>query len=392
MIGSSSSKQPPELSNPELSVPELSIPELSIIVPSFNERENVRPLLDRLHAVLADVAYEVIFVDDDSPDGTAALIREIASQAGAAARQVRVLHRIGRRGLASACLEGMLSTSAPVLAVMDADLQHDESILPEMLARIRTGKYELVIGSRHIGGGSMGEFAPRRVALSRLGLAISKLISKHDLSDPMSGYFMLTRAFFEEVMRSTTGVGFKIMLDLVASSKRPVRFSEVPYQFRKRVFGQSKLDLNVGIEYLYLVADKLIGRWLPIGFVLYCLVGAGGLALHMAVLWLLYTRLRYSFEAALLAAITVALVANFSINNILTYRERRLRGWAFVRGLAVYALACSVGNLSNYALARLLLERGVWWPVAGISGLAVGSVWNFAASSIFTWRTGARPR
>src|SRR5712691_75531 len=206
--------------------------ELAIVVPTYNERENVRPLLARLDHVLRGVCYEVIFVDDDSPDGTAGLIRELTREAADAAsceaapaarraqRQVRVLHRIGRRGLASACLEGMLSTSAPVLAVMDADLQHDEAILPEMLARIRTGQYDLVIGSRHIEAGGMGEAHPRRVALSRLGLAVSKLISKHDLSDPMSGYFMLTRAFFEGVMRSTTGVGFKIILDLVASSRR----------------------------------------------------------------------------------------------------------------------------------------------------------------------------
>jgi dolichol-phosphate mannosyltransferase len=362
------------------------VTELAIIVPTFNEKDNVRPLLQRLQTALAGVSYEVIFVDDDSPDGTAGLVREIsATQAG-----VRLLHRIGRRGLASACLEGMLSTSTPVLAVMDADLQHDESILPEMLARIRTGKYDLAIGSRHVAGGGMGEFARRRVALSNLGLAISKLIGKHALSDPMSGYFMLTRAFFDEVMRSATGVGFKIMLDLVASAKRPVRFTEVPYQFRQREAGASKLDLNIGVEYLYLVADKLIGRWLPIRFVLYCLVGALGLAVHMSILWLLFTRLGYRFENALLVAIAVALVANYSVNNILTYRERRLRGWAFLTGLVIYALACSVGNLSNYALAKLLVDRGVWWPLASVSGLAVGSVWNFAASSIFTWGTASR--
>jgi len=359
------------------------VTELAIIVPTFNERDNVRPLLDRLQRALGGVAYEVIFVDDDSPDGTAGVVREIALRES----RIRVLHRIGRRGLASACLEGMLSTSAPVLAVMDADLQHDESILPEMLARIRTGKYDLAIGSRHIAGGGMGDAAPRRVALSNLGLAVSKLISKHSLSDPMSGYFMLTRSFFEEVLRTTTGVGFKIMLDMVASSKRPVRFTEVPYQFRQRELGQSKLDLNVGIEYLYLVADKLIGRWLPITFVLYCMVGGVGVAVHLSILWLLFSRLGYRFENALVVAIAVALLGNYSVNNILTYREHRLRGRAFVTGLMVYALACSVGNLSNYALAKLLMDRGVWWPLAGVSGLAVGSVWNFAASSIFTWRT-----
>jgi len=163
----------------------------------------------------------------------------------------------------------------------------------------------------------------------------------------------------------------------------------VPYHFRTRELGESKLDFNVGVEYLFLVADKLIGRWLPIRFVLYCLAGGGGLAIYLGVLWLLYRRVGYSFETALLVAISIALVSNYAVNNILTYRERRRRGWAFLWGLLIYAIVCSVGNLSNYALAKLLVEREVWWPLAGISGLAVGSVWNFATSSIFAWRKSA---
>lgn len=360
--------------------------ELAIVVPAFNERENVLPLLQRLEAVLSGVSYETIFVDDDSPDNTSGVVREI----GRTDRRVRIIQRVGRRGLASACLEGMLSTTAPYIAVMDADLQHDEAALPAMLTYIRTGEYDLIIGSRNIGDGSMGDFASERVALSNLGLNISKLISKHNLSDPMSGFFMLTRSFFAEAMRGTTGVGFKILLDLVASSPHPVRFAEVPYRFRNRQAGKSKLDLNVGVEYLYLIVDKLIGRWVPTRFVLYCLVGVLGLTVHLGVLWLLFRRLGYSFETALTVAITVALLANYFINNIFTYRERRLRGFKVILGLFIYAIACSIGNLSNYALSKLLLERGVWWPLAGISGLAIGSVWNFAVSSVFTWRPSSR--
>jgi len=360
--------------------------ELAIVVPTFKEKDNIGPMLRRLQGVLSNFRYEVIFVDDDSPDGTADAVREI----GRREHWVRVIHRVGRRGLASACMEGILSTSAPYIAVMDADLQHDESILPEMLSRIRTGQLDLVIGSRNIEGGGMDKFDRRRVALSNLGLRVSKLVSHHDLSDPMSGYFMLTREFFHEVVRNTTGVGFKILLDLVASSDRTVRFTEVPFHFRNREVGESKLDLNVGIEYLYLVADKLVGRWLPIRFVLYCIVGACGLGLHTAVVWLLYRRAGFSFQHALLIAITVALIANYLINNILTYRDRRLRGWGLAWGFVGYAIVCSVGNLSNYALAVFLVEHGVSWPLATLSGLAVGSVWNFAVSSTFTWRSTRR--
>jgi dolichol-phosphate mannosyltransferase len=364
--------------------------EVSIVVPTFNERDNVLPLLERLRTVLHGTVFEVIFVDDDSPDGTAEVVRQIARTEP----RVRVIQRIGRRGLASAGLEGMLSASAPYLAIMDADLQHDESALPLMLEKIRSGMYDLVVGSRNIQGGGMGGFAPERVALSQLGRRVSKLVSRHELSDPMSGFFMLTREFFDEVMRRTTGVGFKILLDLVASSPRPVRVAEVPYVFRARKHGESKLDINVVVEYLYLVSDKLVGEWLPIRFVVFCLVGVAGVAVHLGALWLLYRRLGFSYSTALIAAIVVAMVGNFALNNMLTYRDRRRRGIGFLTGLLLFCAACSVGSLSHFAVAKFLVAGGIWWPIASLCGLAIASVWNFGATSIVTWgspQRAARP-
>ena len=376
ILGDGQSKQPVEW----------RAPELAIIVPTLNERPNLVPLLERLRDTLTGVAYEVVFVDDDSSDGTPEAVREISRTTP----NVRVVQRIGRRGLASACLEGMLATSAPYLAVMDGDLQHDESVLPRMWETIRSGQYDLVIGSRHVAGGSMGEFSSGRVALSNLGLKVSRLVSKHDLSDPMSGFFVLTREFLDRVVRRTTGVGFKILLDLVASSPTPVRFAEVPFTFRTRQQGKSKLDINVGLEYLYLVADKLIGRWVPVRFILFCLVGTLGVGLHLGVLYLLYRVLGASFGAALATAIGIAMVVNFAVNNATTYRDRRRHGWGFVTGLFYFILACSVGGFCNYAIAQSLLARGVWWPLAGFCGLAVGSVWNYAVSSVLSWRVRSR--
>lgn len=357
-------------------------PELSIIVPTLNERPNIVPLLERLRETLTDVKYEVMFVDDDSTDGTPETVREISRTVP----NVRLIQRIGRRGLASACIEGMMATSAPYLAVMDGDLQHDESVLPRMWEKIRSGEYDLIIGSRHVEGGSMGDFSSGRVALSNLGLRVSRLVSKHDLSDPMSGFFVITREFLNRVVRRTTGVGFKILLDLVASSPVPVRFAEVPFTFRSRQQGKSKLDINVGLEYLFLVADKLIGRWLPIRFILFCLVGAIGVGLQLGVLYLLYRIFNTSFGVALLTAIGIAMVVNFSINNATTYRDKRRHGWGFLAGLLLFILACSVGALCNYTIAQSLLVHGVWWPLAGFCGLVVGSVWNFAVSSTLSWR------
>ena len=361
-------------------------PELSIVVPTLNERPNIVPLLERLRNTLTGVKYEVIFVDDDSSDGTPETVRNISRTVP----NVRLIERIGRRGLASACIEGMQAASAPFLAVMDGDLQHDQSILPRMWEIIRSGNYDLVIGSRHVPGGSMGEFSKGRVALSNLGLKVSRLVSKHDLSDPMSGFFVLTREFLDRVVRRTTGVGFKILLDLVASSPGPVRIAEVPFTFRTRQHGKSKLDINVGLEYLFLVGDKLIGKWVPIRFILFCLVGTIGVGLHLGVLYLLYRVFNTSFGVALLTAIGIAMVVNFTINNATTYRDTRRHGWGFLTGLLLFILACSVGSLGNYAIAQSLLNHGVWWLLAAFCGLVVGSVWNFAVSSALSWRVRSR--
>ncbi|MFC7551990.1 glycosyltransferase [Pseudoroseomonas wenyumeiae] len=128
-------------------------PLLTIVVPCFNEAENVIPMAERLEAALQGIAWEVIFVDDDSPDGTAAIARRLAEQD----ERVRCIRRIGRRGLASACIEGMMASSAPYVAVIDGDLQHDETILPRMLEALRSGRAEVAIGSRHVPGGEAAE-------------------------------------------------------------------------------------------------------------------------------------------------------------------------------------------------------------------------------------------
>ncbi len=226
--------------------------DLAIVLPTFNESGNVGPMVDRLATALAGIHYEVIFVDDDSPDGTADVVRRLARDHD----NLRVLHRIGRRGLASACIEGILAASAPFVAVMDADLQHDESILPEMLRRMREENLDLVVGSRNIAGGSMGEFSSWRVKLSQLGKRLSLMGAEHELSDPMSGFFMVRVATFERFAHRLSGIGFKILLDIVLSAGPDLRIGEVPYRFRLREHGESKLDVMVGLEYFELLVDK----------------------------------------------------------------------------------------------------------------------------------------
>ena len=254
--------------------------DLAIVLPTFNESGNVGPMVDRLEKALAGIHYEVIFVDDDSPDGTADVVRRLARDHD----NLRVLHRIGRRGLASACIEGILAASAPFVAVMDADLQHDESILPEMLRRMREENLDLVVGSRNIAGGSMGEFSRWRVKLSQLGKRLSLMGAEHELSDPMSGFFMVRVATFERFAHRLSGIGFKILLDIVLSAGPDLRIGEVPYRFRLREHGESKLDVMVGLEYFELLVDKHLGNLVNVRFVLFAMVGAVGVGVHLLIL------------------------------------------------------------------------------------------------------------
>ncbi|HEV3197484.1 MAG TPA: glycosyltransferase family 2 protein [Bryobacteraceae bacterium] len=356
--------------------------DLAVVVPTYKERDNVALLFQRLDRVLAGKRWELLFVDDNSPDGTADAVRALAKHDS----RVRLIRRIGRRGLASASIEGMMATTASFVAVMDADLQHDETILPEMLDRIEREGLDLVIASRHGQGASMGQFAAQRVRLSNLGARIGNAVTGCELSDPMSGFFVVSQRFLDQVAPRLSGVGFKILLDIVASAKGKVRFAEVPYTFRQRQHGESKLDVAVGAEYIYLLIDKLIGDLFPPQFAVYTVVGSLGVAIHLLFLRAFYRGLGLPFSESQSLATAIVIAINFLLNNRFTFRERRLRGVRLLRGLLIYALGCAIGLLTNVGVARFLQNAGAPWYLAGIFGLAVSAVWNYWVSSVFTWR------
>ena len=355
---------------------------LCVVVPTLNEAQNVEALVARLEKALAGIGWEVIFVDDDSSDGTADLVRRISLQKP----YVRVIQRLGRRGLSSACIEGMMAGSAPYLAVMDGDLQHDERVLPRMLEKLRDEKLDLVVGSRNIEGGSMGVLAGRRRLLSDLGRFLSRLVCRCEIQDPMSGFFVLDRRFLDISARRMSITGFKILVDLISSSPRPARIGEVPYRFGKRERGESKLESTVLADYLFLIVDKLVGDFIPLRFVLFVCAGLGGLLLHVGILGALYLGRGVEFVVAQAIATLAAMTLNFLLNNWLTFRDRRIRGWKALAALFYFYAACSIGALTNLALAQFLFSRDIPWYLAGVLGLAVGSVWNFSITSVFIWR------
>jgi dolichol-phosphate mannosyltransferase len=355
--------------------------ELAIVVPTFNERDNVAELISRLERVLSGIRWEVVFVDDDSPDSTSDLVRDLAQ----AKSHVRCVHRIGRRGLSRAVIEGILATSAPYIAVMDADLQHDETVLPTMLDKLRSGDLDIVVGSRYCAGGSLGQLDTSRAAMSRLATTLSRLIVTSELTDPMSGFFMIRRDAFFKAVRRLSGEGYKILLDLFASSRTAMRFVEVPYTFRSRIAGESKLDSAVLWEYLLLIIDKSIGHIVPARFVMFSLVGFSGVFVHFLALWLAHRVMAIDFAVSQSVATFVAMTSNYTLNNFLTYRDRRRRGARFFTGLLTFYCVCSIGVIANVGVANFVFSREYTWWFAGGAGALVGTVWNYAASAIFTW-------
>jgi dolichol-phosphate mannosyltransferase len=357
-------------------------PDLTVIVPTFNERENVLPLVERFSSVLADVNWEAIFVDDDSPDGTAEAVRRLARSDP----RIRCVQRVGRRGLSSACIEGALASASPFIAVIDADLQHDETLLPRMLAVLRAEPVDLVIGSRYVAGGGVGNWEIGRRRASAFATRLSRMVTRIEVADPMSGFFMMRREVFEDALRRLSAQGFKILLDVMASTTAPPRVKELPYEFRPRQHGESKLDALVIWEFAMLLADKLIGHIVPVRFALFAFIGALGVVVHMSVLWSCLRLIGLSFTVSQTSAAITAMTANFFLNNFFTYADRRLKGWRVLRGLVSFYLICSLGAVANIGIASYLFaQREVWW-VAGVAGIIVGSVWNYAVSAIFTWK------
>ncbi len=355
--------------------------ELAIIVPTKNEAGNVRQLLGLLDAALGGIRWEVIFVDDDSADGTASIVREMSAERD----NVLCLRRIGRQGLSSAVIEGMMATGADFIAVMDADLQHDEKLLPSMFRTLQDKDIDVVVASRFMDGSECNNFSRFRERLSNAGIFLSRLVTRSRLTDPLSGFFILRRSVAEEVAPRLNGQGFKILLDIFASASRPLRHRELPFTFRQRQSGESKLGALVSLEFVLLLADKLCGRLVPFRFLTFLLVGFSGLVVHLALLGLFYKILQQPFYTAQAASTFIAMTSNFFLNNRLTYHDRRLRGRKLLMGLLVFYIVCGFGAWGNFQLAQFLYDRKIMWWLAGLIGAAVSSVWNYGVNNSFTW-------
>lgn len=362
-------------------------PALTVVVPCYNERDNIRPMVNMLEAALHDIPWEVVFVDDDSPDGTADEVRALAADKP----NVRVLHRIGRRGLAGACIEGILSSTAPLAAVIDGDLQHDETKLRDMFEAFKDPDMDLAVGSRNVEGGSSGTgLSSVRQWGSDVATSMAKNALKITASDPMSGFFMVRRESFNAVVLGLQTQGFKILVDLLSASKGKWKITEVPYTFRERQHGESKMDSAVTLEFLGLLVSRFTGGFMSIRFVLFGMVGVSGILVQLLfvriMLGVLPSTMDLQFAIAQTVGVVVAMTTNFIANNALTYRDRALSGHAMLKGLFSFYAVCSIGAVANVGVADAIHRVLPYWVFASICGAVVGALWNFVASSLFTWK------
>ncbi|MDR3509103.1 MAG: glycosyltransferase family 2 protein [Caulobacteraceae bacterium] len=356
--------------------------ELTVVVPTFNEQANVEKLVAKLHATLDGIAWQAIFVDDDSPDGTAAAVKAIA------ARDPRVvcIRRVRRRGLAGAVVEGILASAAPFVAVIDGDLQHDETLLPAMFKTLKAGDAQLVIASRYVGGRHEveGLDGPLRRAGSDLANRLGRMVLRQEVSDPVSGFFMIRRELIDRVAPKLANEGFKILFDVIASQPEPLKIVELPYTFREREAGGSKLDKRIVIDYLGLLLSKLSRGVIPSRALMFGLVGASGLVIHLTTLQLLLP-VPISFSLKQFIAAMTAMTTNYVFNNVVTYRDRRKRGLGFIIGYLKFCALCSVSTFTSVAVATMVLSWGAYPLVAGASGAVLGALWNYVTTSLAVW-------
>lgn len=360
--------------------PSAIAPKLSVVVPTFNERGNMEPLVESVREALQDIPWEIIVVDDDSPDGTYDEVTRIAQHEP----RVRCLRRVGRKGLSSAVIEGMLVANAGIIAVMDADFQHDESKLPEMYALMTKENADVVVGTRYSEGGGIGDWGKSRAKMSALANDFSRALVNHKTTDPVSGFFMLKRSVLAEALYDLSQQGYKILIDILTSARRPLKVLEVPYVFRNRREGESKISVMVVAEFGFLLIDKLTRGLIPPRFVLFSIVGSLGLIVHLAILRSLL-EFDVAFVVGQTAATYIAMTFNFLINNEFTYGDRKLRGPSMLKGLMLFVAVCSVGAIANISVAELAMRGTQSWSFAGISGALMGAVFNFGAASAIVW-------
>ena len=376
-------------------------PLVSIVTPTYNEAENLPILIQRLHAALGVLPHEIIIADDNSPDGTWQVGETLATEDPT----LRVMRRFHDPGLSASVLDGLSTARGEVLVVIDADLQHDTGVLPEMLSHVLSKRVDVCVGSRSTAGGGYGDWSSSRRFVSWVATMIAKLLLRVSVSDPMSGYFVVSREAYEQTAPSINPRGFKILLEFIGRNHQ-LRVDEVGYEFSNRIHGETKLNRSVIRSYLLGVAELRVGRQINPTFLLYAMVGLVGLAVNSVLFTLAeavgFPQITTGLNAAIdpiatsfLFSVQVTILLLFAMNNEFTFWEQRYRGWALIPAFALYEVMSLVGTCVHVAVFTSLQNIGFLLNLLGTSasrvvqnliGASIALILNWFLNTTYLWR------
>ncbi len=360
---------------------------VSIVLPTYNERENVAPLIKSLFTLGSSYDLEIIIVDDNSTDGTINLIKEMSLKDN----RIRLIRRVGRHGLASAIKEGLLDATGDFAAVMDSDGQHEPTAIFESIEKLEKEGLDLVAGSRFVGGAEIHGLSSRRQEGSSFANSFARMsLNKRyrHLTDFMSGCFVMDLNKCLPLICKVDVHGFKFLYELLAISEGKISIKEVPLQFQPRIYGNSKLDIAVLWDFLISLMHAFSLRLIPRRAISFGIVGASGVFVQLCTTKVLMSFFLLQFENAIPISVITAATSNYLINNALTFRAQRLKNWFLIKGLIKFLLVASLPVIANVGLAtsfyQFISNNAIW---AQLSGIIVVFVWNYAASSRFVWNT-----
>ena len=360
-------------------------PSLSIVIPTYNEKDNISKILEKLKDALKGINHEIIFVDDNSPDETSREIKFFMRKSS----NIRLVHRIGRRGLSGAVIEGFFAANSDLVAVMDCDLQHDETKLSDMMDLFsKSTSLDIVIATRFTDEGEISDIAFSKIR--KLGSKITTFLVKKLLniksSDPLSGFFMAKKETF---LRSTDKLqtqGFKILADFLATEGKNIEIKELGYKFKNRITGESKMSFQTALELMGLILSQIFQGRVSIRFILFCMVGLSGIFVQLLITGASMFFIN-QFPTSQTLGIIAAMTSNYFLNNSITFKERKLQSFELIRGLFSFYLICSLGAFTNFAIASYIFDFSSNWLISSFIGAVFGAIWNFTLTSIFTWKS-----
>lgn len=351
---------------------------LSIVIPTYNEGDNIVAIVEEIEKVLREKEYEIIFVDD-STDNTLEKLEYISKEK----KQVRYIHRTSEKGLATAVVKGFDESRGNIVAVMDCDLQHPPEILISMLYAIEKKDADIVIPSRFINGGNDGGLNFFRKLISYIARSIGSIFIRklRAFSDNTSGYFMLKKDVIKNCKLNP--IGWKILMEVLVKGEYN-NVVEVPYEFKARNIGESKMSVKEQINYIRHILRILKGSPEDLRFFYFCMVGFSGVIVNMLIYYLLVAMGISLLISAAFSAFS-AMISNFILNDLVTWKDRKI-GKMYKR-ITKNIITSLIGIVINLLILKILvIYVYINYMIANIIGIGCSVIWNYSINNLWTWK------